>query len=211
MAFDAYSAALTAEVTTLKEELVTMGRQLAQAVAALSGQRPSSRHSSRKRASPPDEAYEAEASRGKRARRELNSIEEEPSTAEAEGGSGGPSRPPGATRAAAAGDDSDHSSSSSSEHIENTREVLHHRYRSRTTSPRRFLTHDIAFVRANHIQQKDTPCAEPVKFDMKRGRDFRPYVDSCERYMKLRFNRFPSERSRILWAIGYLQGERAQT
>jgi hypothetical protein len=44
---------------------------------------------------------------------------------------------------------------------------------------------------------------------MKRGEDYRPYVEGCECYMDLQASRFPTEKHRIIWAMGYLQGDRA--
>ena len=46
---------------------------------------------------------------------------------------------------------------------------------------------------------------------MKKGQDFRPYLDGCERYIRLKINRFPLEESKILWALGFLEGDKAQT
>jgi hypothetical protein len=44
---------------------------------------------------------------------------------------------------------------------------------------------------------------------MKRGQDYRPYVEGCELYMRLQSSRFPTEEHRVLWAMGFLQGDRA--
>ena len=45
---------------------------------------------------------------------------------------------------------------------------------------------------------------------MKKGKDSRPYLRACERYFYLKPNRFPSERTKILWALGFFDGENAQ-
>ena len=55
---------------------------------------------------------------------------------------------------------------------------------------------------------KETPYPEPDKYDMKR--DHRSFVSACERYIRLRSNRFPTEESKILWALAYLKGEKAE-
>ena len=55
---------------------------------------------------------------------------------------------------------------------------------------------------------KETPCPEPDKYDMKK--DHRSFISACERYIRLRSNRFPTEESKILWALAYLKGEKAE-
>ena len=57
------------------------------------------------------------------------------------------------------------------------------------------------------LPQKEPDAADPLKFDMKRGKDFRPYIDGCELHMELRANRFSDERIKILWAMAFLDGE----
>src|SRR5437773_7124448 len=55
-------------------------------------------------------------------------------------------------------------------------------------------------------EAKETPCPEPDKYDMKK--DHPSFVSACERYIRLRSNRFPTEESKILWALAYLKGKR---
>jgi hypothetical protein len=60
-------------------------------------------------------------------------------------------------------------------------------------------------------QQKDTPCANPPKFAMKRNEDYRPYLKGCKRFIDLMYLRFPDEKSKIRWAISFLEGDKATT
>src|SRR5436190_367589 len=63
---------------------------------------------------------------------------------------------------------------------------------------------------ATPVQVKETPCPDPPKFDMRRGADVRPYLEGCETYIRLKSNRFPCEEAKILWALGFLEGEKAK-
>jgi len=58
---------------------------------------------------------------------------------------------------------------------------------------------------------KEPPCPDPPKFNMKKGKDFRPYLEGCERYIRLKINRFQTEEAKILWALGFLEGDKAMT
>jgi len=46
---------------------------------------------------------------------------------------------------------------------------------------------------------------------MKKGKDFRPYLEGCERYIHLKINRFQTKEAKILWALGFLEGDKAMT
>ena len=41
-------------------------------------------------------------------------------------------------------------------------------------------------------------------------RDHRSFISACEHYIRLRSNQFPTEESKILWALAYLKGEKAE-
>ena len=99
-------------------------------------------------------------------------------------------------------DSDDHTSSSSSSEESSSDDEPMHRHRSPVAPQQPANMH--------HASAKEPHCADPPSFDMKRGKDFRPYVEGCELYMELRPNQFPSARIKILWAMGFLEGERAQ-
>jgi hypothetical protein len=61
------------------------------------------------------------------------------------------------------------------------------------------------------ILDKGTPCPNPPKFKMERDEDYRPYLRGCRRFIDLQPSRFPTEQSKIRWAISFLEGDKAST
>jgi hypothetical protein len=81
------------------------------------------------------------------------------------------------------------------------------RYKRRGTTPPRRPSETPYFAGPT---PKETPCPDPPKYDMKKGKDYRAFLRGCERFINLKIHRFPSEKNKILWALGFLDGEKAQ-
>src|SRR5947208_10233878 len=63
----------------------------------------------------------------------------------------------------------------------------------------------------NAKTMKEPPCPDPSKFNMKKGKDFRLYLEGCERYIRLKINRFQTEKVKILCTLRFLEGDKAMT
>jgi hypothetical protein len=102
-------------------------------------------------------------------------------------------------------DSDDSVSSSSDSDLSDAFSDFMRRRRRTTTSPPRLPFGYRATISATR-EPKANP---PPYFRMKRGEDYRSYVEDCECYMNLQASRFSTVKHRIIWAMGYLQGDRA--
>lgn len=126
-------------------------------------------------------------------------------TMSVDGGDGG--EPPNRRKRRATGDDPSDPGSSDDDDDG-------HRPRRSTPPKRQRLFSEDPIDRAagyHEMQLKETLVPDPPKFNMERGSDYRPYIRGCERYIRLRGHRFPTEESKVMWAIGFLTGDRGNT
>ena len=86
-------------------------------------------------------------------------------------------------------DDSDHDDGDLSDASDN---YVRRRRRTTTSPPR--LPHD---TEATGVRWKEPDAPNPPTLSMKRGQDYRPYIDGCENYFSLRESRFRTEKHRI--------------
>jgi hypothetical protein len=59
--------------------------------------------------------------------------------------------------------------------------------------------------------KKDAPIHEPNQFRMKPDEDYRPFLEQCRDYLFMKRNRFTSDKERVIWALSFMEGEKALT
>jgi len=119
----------------------------------------------------------------------------------------GPPKNPHGKRTRSPSPPSSPSSSSSDSGLSDVpRQSIKHIKRRGATPPSRSPSHPPAVLSRGTPAVKETPCPDPEKFDLKG--DHRPFIRACERFIRLRQNWFPTEESKILWALSYLKGSK---